>query len=128
MFRTKGGEGCESTLEPKANNDQIAQSVTILCSGVMLCRTKTGQGWGITTDGESLIVSDGSQYLFFWDPITMKETRRVEVKTRERGGKIRFQRNIFTFHQHFRKLIREDPRTPCIFAVQYGKIPCLLLY
>ncbi|CAN0028586.1 unnamed protein product, partial [Laminaria digitata] len=41
--------------------------------------TKTGQGWGITTDGESLIVSDGSEYLFFWDPLTMEETRRVQV-------------------------------------------------
>ncbi|CAN0459499.1 unnamed protein product, partial [Ectocarpus sp. 8 AP-2014] len=40
--------------------------------------TMTGQGWGITTDGESLIVSDGSEFLFFWDPATMKETRRVE--------------------------------------------------
>lgn len=44
------------------------------------CRTKTGQGWGITSDGSSLIVSDGSEYLFFWDPVTMKETRRVEVR------------------------------------------------
>ncbi len=48
----------------------------------MLCerRTKTGQGWGITSDGSSLIVSDGSEYLFFWDPVTMKETRRIEVR------------------------------------------------
>ncbi|CAN0548780.1 unnamed protein product, partial [Ectocarpus sp. 8 AP-2014] len=43
----------------------------------------TGQGWGITTDGESLIVSDGSEFLFFWDPATMKETRRVEVKLKD---------------------------------------------
>lgn len=62
--------------------------------GVLPSRTKTGQGWGITTDGESLIVSDGSQYLFFWDPITMKETRRVEVRMRKRG-------EIFTIPSRF---------------------------
>lgn len=45
------------------------------------CSTKTHQGWGITTDGTSLIVSDGSEYLYFWDPETMEETRRVKVKT-----------------------------------------------
>ncbi|CAN0582762.1 unnamed protein product [Ectocarpus sp. 12 AP-2014] len=45
----------------------------------------TGQGWGITTDGESLIVSDGSEFLFFWDPATMEETRRVQVGQRGRG-------------------------------------------
>lgn len=27
----------------------------------------------------SLIVSDGSEYLFFWDPVTLAETRRVAV-------------------------------------------------
>ncbi|CAM9387344.1 unnamed protein product [Pylaiella littoralis] len=48
--------------------------------GQFSINTKTGQGWGITTDGSSLVVSDGSQFLFFWDPVTMKETRRVEVK------------------------------------------------
>lgn len=41
--------------------------------------TATGQGWGITTDGESLIVSDGSAMLYFWDPETMEETRKIEV-------------------------------------------------
>ena len=46
------------------------------------CSTKTGQGWGITTDGTSLIVSDGSDYLYFWDPETMEETRRVKVRAR----------------------------------------------
>lgn len=45
--------------------------------------TVTGQGWGITTDGESLIVSDGSAMLYFWDPETMKETRRIEVTRAE---------------------------------------------
>ena len=36
-------------------------------------------GWGITHDGTSLIVSDGSSTLHFWDPATRAETRRVRV-------------------------------------------------
>ena len=37
------------------------------------------QGWGITSDGERLIMSDGSATLYFWDPGTFEETGRVEV-------------------------------------------------
>lgn len=38
-----------------------------------------GEGWGITHDGESLIVSDGTAFLRFLDPETLSETRRVQV-------------------------------------------------
>lgn len=38
------------------------------------------EGWGITTDGEQLIVSDGSQFIFFWDKNTYKEVRRIRVE------------------------------------------------
>ena len=38
-----------------------------------------GEGWGITHDGEQLIVSDGTAMLRFIDPDTLKETRRVAV-------------------------------------------------
>lgn len=37
------------------------------------------QGWGITTDGEVWIVSDGTSTLRFWDAETFTEIRRVEV-------------------------------------------------
>ena len=30
------------------------------------------EGWGITHDGTRLIVSDGSPYLYFWDPATLQ--------------------------------------------------------
>lgn len=36
------------------------------------------QGWGLTTDGESLIASDGSSVLYFMTP-SLKVTRTVEV-------------------------------------------------
>jgi glutamine cyclotransferase len=37
------------------------------------------QGWGITFDGERLIVSDGSATLRFWDPATYEEVAQVIV-------------------------------------------------
>lgn len=36
-------------------------------------------GWGLTTDGKELILSDGSSNLYFLDPTTLKETHRVGV-------------------------------------------------
>lgn len=38
-----------------------------------------GEGWGITHDGSKLIVSDGTSFLRFLDPVTLKETGRVQV-------------------------------------------------
>jgi len=38
------------------------------------------EGWGITHDGDRLIMSDGSANLFFLDPRTFKEVRKIEVR------------------------------------------------
>lgn len=38
-----------------------------------------GEGWGLTTDGKRIIMSDGSAQLRFWDPATLKETGRITV-------------------------------------------------
>lgn len=38
-----------------------------------------GEGWGITHDGTRLIVSDGTAFLRFLDPQTLRETGRVQV-------------------------------------------------
>lgn len=40
----------------------------------------TGEGWGLTHDNASLIMSDGSAYLRYWDPRTFAEKRRLLVK------------------------------------------------
>ncbi len=37
------------------------------------------EGWGITHNGTELIVSDGSSNLYFFDPVTFKELRRIGV-------------------------------------------------
>ena len=40
-----------------------------------------GEGWGLTTDGARLIVSDGTSSLRFHDPETFAETGRVAVRS-----------------------------------------------
>ncbi|MQA29167.1 MAG: glutaminyl-peptide cyclotransferase [Luteitalea sp.] len=39
----------------------------------------TGEGWGLTHDQNSLIMSDGSEYLRFFDRATFAERRRLRV-------------------------------------------------
>lgn len=39
----------------------------------------TGEGWGLTTDGRRLIMSDGTAQLRFLNPTTLTETGRVTV-------------------------------------------------
>ena len=41
--------------------------------------TYTGEGWGLTTDGESLIMSNGSAQLRFLDPKTFAVRRTIDV-------------------------------------------------
>ena len=43
-----------------------------------------GEGWGLTQDGHSLIMSDGSAQLRFIDPETLTEARRLTVRFRGR--------------------------------------------
>ncbi|MDY6835584.1 MAG: glutaminyl-peptide cyclotransferase [Chloroflexota bacterium] len=37
------------------------------------------EGWGLTYDGEYLIMSDGTEILHFLDPLTFEEVRSIEV-------------------------------------------------
>lgn len=37
------------------------------------------EGWGLTTDGKDLIMSDGSEYIYFLDPMTFMEKRKIAV-------------------------------------------------
>ena len=37
------------------------------------------EGWGMTHDGEYLIISDGTPVLHFLDPFTLEEIRQIEV-------------------------------------------------
>ena len=37
------------------------------------------EGWGITHDGERLMMSDGTSFIYFWDPETLEEIGKVQV-------------------------------------------------
>ncbi|HZH29675.1 MAG TPA: glutaminyl-peptide cyclotransferase [Pyrinomonadaceae bacterium] len=39
----------------------------------------TGEGWGLTHDGESLIMSDGTDQIRFLDPVTLRTTRTIGI-------------------------------------------------
>lgn len=39
-----------------------------------------GEGWGLTNDGSSLIMSDGSDLLYYRDPTTLNVTRTIRVR------------------------------------------------
>jgi glutaminyl-peptide cyclotransferase len=45
-----------------------------------------GEGWGLTSDGKRLIMSDGTSRLRFLDPVTLQETGRLAVM--HEGGRV----------------------------------------
>jgi len=46
-----------------------------------------GEGWGLTTDGQSLIMSDGTPQIRFLDPKTFSVTRTITVSSHGRAVK-----------------------------------------
>lgn len=81
--------------------------------------TYTGEGWGLCNDGEQLIMSDGSERIYFRDPNTFGIKRTIEVYTNEgpvKGlneleyieGKI--YANVYTRNQ----MVIIDPKTGAV--------------
>lgn len=48
--------------------------------------TSNNEGWGITTDGQRLIVSDGSANLMFWDKDSYKEIPNSRLRVEDGFG------------------------------------------
>mmetsp|Transcript_1722 Transcript_1722/g.2741 ORF Transcript_1722/g.2741 Transcript_1722/m.2741 type:complete len:257 (+) Transcript_1722:1042-1812(+) len=48
-------------------------------------QTTTGEGWGISSNGSLLVVTDGSSNLHFWDAKTLKPLSKISVK--DQNGK-----------------------------------------
>ncbi|HYE14688.1 MAG TPA: glutaminyl-peptide cyclotransferase, partial [Pyrinomonadaceae bacterium] len=76
-----------------------------------------GEGWGLTHDGESLILSDGTSQLRFLDPATFKLKRAVNV-TDEKGRPVRdlnelehVKGEIFANIWHSDRIARINPST-----------------
>ena len=60
--------------------------------------TTNNEGWGITHDSTNLIVSDGSSYLHFWDPVTKTQVRKVQVTN---GGMALKNLNELEYHNGY---------------------------
>ncbi|EGZ13206.1 hypothetical protein PHYSODRAFT_546922 [Phytophthora sojae] len=69
-------------------NDELVMLTWKSKTGLFTFDTVTGEGWGITYDGEKFVVSDGSSTLMFLDPKTMEEVRSVDVTMYDGAQKI----------------------------------------
>lgn len=79
------------------------------------------EGWGLTTDGEELILSDGSDRLYFLDPMTFMEKRSVQVTLQ--GRPLRYINELEyvdgevwanVYGEDY--LVRIDPESGCVTA------------
>jgi len=37
------------------------------------------EGWGITNNGKDLLISNGSPYIYFYNPVTFKQIRKIKI-------------------------------------------------
>jgi glutamine cyclotransferase len=68
-----------STLVQLTWQDHIGLVYDRFSFHVLRTFPNTGEGWGLTQDGKSLILSDGTATLRFLDPATFRVLRRVTV-------------------------------------------------
>lgn len=80
-----------------------------------------GEGWGLTTDGQSLILSDGSDRLRFIDPTSFRVTRTITV--RDRSSPVRdlneleyVQGEIYANVWHDNRVAAIDPQSGSVKA------------
>jgi glutamine cyclotransferase len=76
----------------------------------------SGEGWGLTHDAKSLILSDGTPVLRFVDPATFKEVRRVTVKDHGKPvmeiNELEYVKGqIYANIWHSDRIARIDPKT-----------------
>jgi len=75
-----------------------------------------GEGWGLTHDAKSLIVSDGTPVLRFFNPATFKQVRRVTVKDHGKPvteiNELEYVRGqVYANIWHSDRIARIDPKT-----------------
>jgi glutaminyl-peptide cyclotransferase len=78
-----------------------------------------GEGWGLTTDGNRLVMSDGSAELRFLDAQTLKETGRVTVT--DAGAPVKelnelemINGDVFANIWMTPRIVRIDPKTGAV--------------
>lgn len=80
-----------------------------------------GEGWGLTHDAKSLILSDGTATLRFFDPDTFKEVRRITVtdhgKPITQLNELEFIRGeIYSNVWHSDRIARISPSTGAVLG------------
>jgi glutaminyl-peptide cyclotransferase len=65
------------------------------------------EGWGITFDGERLIMSDGTARLYFWDPTTLAQVGAVDVYD-ENGPVVRLNELEYIHGEIFANIWQTD--------------------
>ena len=78
-------------------------------------------GWGLTHDGEQLILSDGSSRIYFLDPGTMAMVRQIEVRDQGRPvdqiNELEYiDGEIYANVWHSDDILRISPRTGEVLA------------
>ena len=73
-------------LTYKSQRGFIVDKSTFQPLGNFTFNTTTGEGWGMTTDGTHLIVSDGSDRISFWDPSTFQPVKELELSVTFKGS------------------------------------------
>ena len=76
----------------------------------------SGEGWGLTSDGRRLIVSDGSSYLTFVDPVTFQVDTTIRVTDGRRPvdqlNELEWVKGeVWANVWHTQRIARIDPRT-----------------
>jgi glutamine cyclotransferase len=80
-----------------------------------------GEGWGLTNDGTSLILSDGSNRLRFLDPGTFKVTKTIAVTDQGRGvarlNELEYIKGeIYSNIWHDQRIVTINPETGAVTA------------
>jgi len=80
------------------------------------------QGWGITSDGDSLIYSDGSDTLYFLDPASLEVRRRLSVRLGDRPlprlNELEYiEGEIWANVWQANQLVRIDPASGAVKAI-----------
>jgi glutamine cyclotransferase len=78
--------------------------------------TYDGQGWGMTHDGHSLIMSDGTNQIRFLDPVSFKTERTISVYDNKRPvsqlNELEYVKGeIYANIWHSDRIVRLDPAT-----------------
>ncbi|MEC9490819.1 MAG: glutaminyl-peptide cyclotransferase, partial [Halanaerobiales bacterium] len=82
-----------------------------------------GQGWGLTNNGQHLIMSNGSEFITFRDPETFKLIKKIEVKNGDQKIK-----NINELEYHNGFIYANIWQTDYIIKInaQNGRVPAYL--